>query len=76
MGGCTGRCNQGRSCTCFEGPAYHFRAGALLLEFLIAALATACGFVWAQSAAAKDCEAVGHFRAWGAVYECSVKARP
>lgn len=75
MSGCTGRCNQGRSCTCFDRPLpVELRAARVALEVAAVLVAVAAGYVWAQSDAATACETEGQFTAWGAGYSCSVEA--
>lgn len=78
MSGCTGDCNQGRNCTCFQGqlPRPWVALSLLMAALGIPGLAVAWGFFWGFVSVAKDCEAGGSFCAWGVVYECSVKGRP
>lgn len=78
MSGCTGSCNQGRNCTCFDAsaPSFEFRAAHALLEVAAVLVAVSCGYFWSTWDVANGCEGQGNFRAWGAVYECSPRARP
>lgn len=75
MNGCTGRCNQGRACTCFEGAGgFELKAARVAIEVAAVLVAVSAGYVWAQSDAATACETEGQFTAWGAGYSCSVEA--
>lgn len=80
MSGCTGRCNQGRTCTCFKGVSKiaEFNALMLVVGAAVVAVGTVAAAAWmsARQDIAMQCEGQGSFSLFGAVYECSVKARP
>lgn len=75
---CNGRCNQGRTCTCFEeGHRAELSAfvGHLLAALALAGVFVSWGFFWGFLSVSQDCDLGQAFEAFGRVYECRAVAR-